>query len=134
MLVHFHHFMEELDIPILRKCYELYKSMHGVRNTVPKADRHTLWQRSEDLTLEILEGILSASQTGKSEKLPHLERASAKLNLLRLLLRLAKDTKIIDLKKYALLQQMIDETGRMLGGWIKSARMPNSMPPPQRNF
>lgn len=126
--------MEELDIPILRACYDLYKSLHGLRNLVPKADRHTLWQRIESLVLGIIEGMLLASQLPKDRKLPHLEHASAKLNLLRLLLRLAKDTKIIDLKKYAALQQSVDEVGRMLGGWIKSTRNPENAGPPPEGF
>jgi hypothetical protein len=31
-----------------------------------------------------------------------------------------KDTKTFDLKKYTTLQEMIDEIGRMTGGWIRS--------------
>ena len=33
--------------------------------------------------------------------------------------RIAKDTKVLDMAKYAKTQQQIDEIGRMLGGWIK---------------
>jgi len=114
--------MEELDIPIFKRAYELYKTMHGYRGAVPKADRHTLWQRIESLTLEALEGILLASQLSKTQKLQPLEQVSVKLNMLRVLLRLAKDIKAIDLKKYATLEMIVDEMGRMLGGWIKSVK------------
>lgn len=114
--------MEELDIPILRKCYELYKFFYSLRNLVSKADRYTLWQRVENLILDVLEEILLASQLSKLEKLPHLERVSAKLNMLRLFLRLAKDTKVLDLKKCLQLQEIVDEIGRMLGGWMKSIK------------
>ncbi len=114
--------MEELDIPIFKRAYELYKTMHGCRGAVPKADRHTLWQRIEGLALEALEGILLASQLSKTQKLQPLEQVSVKLNMLRVLLRLAKDIKAIDLKKYATLEMIVDEMGRMLGGWIKSVK------------
>ncbi|MBI1813224.1 diversity-generating retroelement protein Avd [Candidatus Peregrinibacteria bacterium] len=134
MLVHFHASMEELDIPIFKKAYELYKTFHGIRNLVPKADRHTLWQRSENVLLEIIEFILLASQLPKAEKLSALERASMKLNLLRMLLRLARDTKAIDLKKSVSIQQIVDEIGRMLGGWIKSVKSADTRAPPQRSF
>ena len=114
--------MEEFDIPIFKKTYELYKKFYTFRTTVPKQDRYTLWQRCENLMLDFLEGVLSASQMPKSEKLPILEKASLKLNFLRVFLRLMKEIKSIDNKKYSMLQEEIDEIGRMLGGWIKSVK------------
>ena len=106
-------FMEELDIPIFRKSYELYKSFHGLRSIVPKADRHTLWQRCENLLLDVISGLIMAGQLPKNEKLPHL----------------TEEKKVLDLKKSTHLQQIVDEIGRMLGGWIKSVK--DNTPPPR---
>ena len=114
--------MEEFDIPIFKKTYELYKTFYSYRNAVSKQDRYTLWQRCENLILDILESILWASQLPKTDKFPILEKASLKLNFLRVFLRLCKEIKVIDNKKYILLQEIIDEIGRMLGGWIRSTR------------
>lgn len=114
--------MEELDIPIFKKIYELYKNLYGFRNSVPKQDRYAVWQKCENILLETLENILLASQMPKNEKLPVLEKASLKLNLFRVFIRLAKEVKAIDRKKYILLQDNTDEVGRMLGGWIKSTK------------
>lgn len=114
--------MDDFDIPIFKKTYDLYKIFYSYRGTVPKQDRHTIWQRCENIILEILESILLASQTYKSDKLPILEKVSIKLNFLRVFLRLMKEVKTIDNKKYTALQELIDEIGRMLGGWIKSNR------------
>lgn len=72
--------------------------------------------------LEVLENIMAASQMAKREKLPVLERASMKLNFLRVFIRLMYETKGIDMKKYVALQESIDEIGRMLGGWIRSVK------------
>ncbi len=112
----------EFDVPILKNIYDLYKTFYGFRATVNKQNRYTIWQKSENLILEILELILLASQQSKTNKVPTLERASAKLNFLRVFVRLMKDLKIIDQKKYLLLQEDIDEIGRMLGGWLKSSK------------
>ena len=126
--------MDELTIPIFAKAYDLYKLLCGYRNGIPKQDRHTLWQRIEELSLTIIESLLLAGQRSKPTKVDPLERASVGLNLLRVLLRLARDTKAIDLKKYTQAQQSIDEIGRMLGGWIKSVSTQNSTPPPRGIF
>ena len=114
--------MEEFDIPIFKKIYELYRNFYGFRSSVPKQDRYTLWQKCENILLETLENILLASQMPKAEKLPILEKAGLKLNLFRIFVRLAKEVKAIDNKKYVSLQENTDEIGRMLGGWIKSVR------------
>lgn len=117
--------MDELNIPIFRKSYDLYKTFHSYRDDVNRLDRYTIWQRSEGLILDVLEGILSASQLSKSQKLPILEKVSLKLNFLRVFLRLNKEIGTIDNKKYVTLQEFVDDIGNQLGGWIKSVKTLN---------
>ena len=114
--------MDDFDVPVFRKAYELYKTLYGYRAEIPRQDRYAVWQRSEDASLDIIEGILLASQSRQADKAAILERTSVKLNLLRVFFRLAKDAKVIDIKKYMILEEKIDEIGRMLGGWMKSSR------------
>lgn len=114
--------MEQPDIPIFKKLYELYKLLYSYRANVPKADRYGLWQRAENNCLELLELVLAASGSAKAAKLPRLRAASVKLNSLRIFIRLAKETRAIDLRKYAALQALVDEIGRMLGGWLRSVK------------
>jgi hypothetical protein len=121
--------MKELDIPIFAKAYDLVKKLYELRSSVPRQDRYALWQRCENLLLEILEGILLAGSLRKGQKLEPLEKVSIKLNVLRIFLRLAKDVKVIDLKKYAQIEEIVDEVGRMLGGWIKSEKELAKAPP-----
>ena len=114
--------MDDFDIPIFKKTYDLYKSFYSYRNLIPKQDRYTIYQRCDVLLLDTLENILTASKQQKEAKLPSLETASTKLNLLPVFIRLMKETKAIDNKKYLALEVSIDEIGRMLGGWIRSVR------------
>ena len=118
--MHLH--MNDFDIPIFKKTYDLYRVFYSYRASVPKQDRYTIWQKCEELLFEVLEGILYASQTAKAEKLPFLERTSMKLNFLRVFVRLMKDIKAIDSKKYIATEANLDEIGRMLGGWIRSTK------------
>lgn len=112
--------MTEIDIPILKKSYDLYRTFHEYRTSVPKQDRYTLYERSEDAILDMLEGFLEAGYGKPARKQELLETASVKLNSLRFFVRLMKDTRSLDTKKHLNLQMHIDEIGRMLGGWIKS--------------
>lgn len=110
-------------MPIFKKSYELYKEFYILKNSAPKKDRYGIWQKCENCILKILELIISASHKQAREKTPTLESASLNLDVLRILIRLMKDIKSIDNKKYIAIEQSIDEIGRMLGGWIRSINM-----------
>lgn len=112
----------EIEIPILKKSYDLYKLFHEYRKIIPKQDRYTIWERSENIILDMLECFLDAGYTKSGNKQLLLEKGSTKLNLFRFLVRLMKDTKSLDTKRYLALQILIDEIGRMLGGWIRSQK------------
>lgn len=114
--------MEEFDIPIFKKNYDLYKMLCIMRSSVPKQDRYSVWLRVENTSLDLTELLFEATALYKTEKLPVLDKASIKLNLLRVLIRLSHETKAIDGKKYTSMQQQIDEVGRMLGGWMRSLK------------
>ncbi len=114
--------MNDNDIPILKKSYDLYKTLYTYRKTVSKQDKYTTWQQCENLALYIIEQLFLASQLPKNEKIPLLEQTSLKLSFLKVLIRLIKEVKVIDLKKYAAIQENLDEIGRMLGGWLKNTK------------
>jgi 23S rRNA-intervening sequence protein len=109
-----------LDIPIFHKIYDLYKLLHGYHNCIPKSQRYTLWQKCENITLGLLEVVIESSHQKGEVKLQTLYAISNQLDLLKVLIRLAKETHAIDAKKYMAIQEIIQEIGRMIGGWIKS--------------
>lgn len=112
--------MNNNDVPILRKIHELYKTFHEYRKLVPKQERFSVYERTENIIIDILELVLEASYVSKDRKTDLLERASIKLNITRFFIRLMKENRSLDMKKYTKLQEIIDDMGRMLGGWIRS--------------
>lgn len=111
--------MNNLDIPILKSSYKLYKTFYDYRKIVPKNARFSIYERSENLIVDIVELLLEAGYTRGSDKSIILEKASVKLNVLRFMIRLMKEADIFDTKKYVALQTIIDDIGRQLGGWIR---------------
>ncbi|OGH15099.1 MAG: hypothetical protein A2860_00205 [Candidatus Levybacteria bacterium RIFCSPHIGHO2_01_FULL_37_33] len=108
------------DIPIFAKLYEFYKNLSVYILSFPKIKRYTIGQKLDKTTLEIFKNIISAAYISGEQKLPAIEKAITNVNFLKILIRLAKDTKALDNKKYILLEQDLQEIGRMLGGWKKS--------------
>lgn len=96
--------------------------MYQYLKLFPKKDRYTLGQKIDTLTLEIFQLVIMAGNSQKDKKLPLLENSIVSLDLLKILIRLAKDVQALDTKKYIQLEQSLLEIGRMLGGWKRSLR------------
>jgi hypothetical protein len=109
----------QVEIPIIHRIFEFYKIFHSYSGVFPKRDKFNIGQKCENYIIEILELIIFASQSSSGAKLPILENASKKLNTLKILIRLLKEIKAIDIKKYVILENFCQEIGKMLGGWIK---------------
>lgn len=114
--------MQQLEIPIIHKTYELYRALHDLQKIISKMERYTLWARCEGTTLEVLEGFIRVGYLPLDQRTPRLLSLAAEIDMLRVFLRLAVDVKALPLKKSIPLQERIDEIGRMLGGWIKSTK------------
>jgi hypothetical protein len=52
--------MQQLDIPIITKTYELYRALHDLQKGIPKMERYSLWSRVEATALQMLEGFVHA--------------------------------------------------------------------------
>jgi hypothetical protein len=92
---------------------------HQYREDFPKTSRYTLGDRIDLLFIHILELLFTASYQSKEAKLPTLDMAVRKADVLKFLLRVAWEIRALDTKKYAALSEKLDEFGRMLGGWRK---------------
>jgi len=85
---------------------------------LPKAQRFTFAQRIENLALDILELLAAAQWAGKSKR-AKLRDADERLLRLRVLLRLCHSQRYLDPRAYEHLARALDETGRMLGAWLR---------------
>lgn len=87
--------------------------------TFPRSHRFTVGERLSSHGLDVLVNLTEAAYTNGKDEL--LTQANRKVNSTRLLLRLAKDLKLLSLDAYAFAAERLDEIGRMVGGWRKSA-------------
>ena len=80
-------------------------------------------RKIENLILDSLELIFSAATAETEEKRKLLKKASLNVDLLKILIRLCKEVKVLDDKKYLKLQEELQEIGKMTGGWLKSIKI-----------
>ena len=94
----------------------------------PRAQRFLLGDRIEGTALDVLERLIEATYT--RERRLYLQQANLGLTKLRHLLRLAHDLRYLDARRYEYAARAIDDTGRLVGGWMKGR---TDTPPPTDN-
>lgn len=113
--------MQEINgTPVFQKSYDLYRVLHETVKKYPKADRYSLGETTKLKTLELIEAITKAGYSKKEWKASFIDQAITSLEIVKIFIRLAYDTKTIDQKRYIDLQEKIQEIGRMLGGWKRA--------------
>ena len=106
---------------VLIRAKEVYRAWHKYLINLNRLDRCTIGAKIDEIFLLFLELIFKAGfANGKLEKYSILSQAISKCDLLSFLLQLAWEQKVIDHKNYGSLIFLLNEIGRMLGGWKKS--------------
>ena len=93
--------------------------LYSVTQHFPKKDRFALGQKSEQMTLDILELLFVTNAAKGQERLAKQKQIDLKLKILMTIIRLCFDVQAIDQRGYLTLEKSLHELGRMLGGWIK---------------
>lgn len=83
----------------------------------PKSVRFTISGRIADMTLDVMEGIIEAIYTKNRSDI--LERVNIYIEKLRILFRISHKRRYISENQYRYVSEMLNETGRMIGGWKK---------------
>jgi hypothetical protein len=104
-------------LPILQRIKNTYILWYQYYLIIPKTHRYSLGQRIDNLFVDTIEAITTASFFSKEEKPPYVRLAIKKVDTLKIFLMILWETKSLDDKKYITLSLKIDEIGKMLGGW-----------------
>lgn len=86
----------------------------------PKKSRFTITNRMENIALDIVELLIEAKY--QREKKFLLKKINLCLEKMRILLRVSHEMKLISTKSYNFATKRINETGMMLGGWLKQQK------------
>lgn len=85
----------------------------------PRAQRFTFAARVDGLSLDILEKLVRARWARRADKARLLADADADLAVLRVLVRLCFERRLLARGGFEHVVRDLDEAGRMLGGWRK---------------
>ena len=113
-------------LPLLRHWEHTINRLLDHTERFPKRVRYSFVARIDNAALDVLEELTTARYAKPSETLLPLKRADQALQRLKVLVRLAHARKHLGDTQYASLSELVEEAGRMLGGWIKALATPSS--------
>ena len=109
--------------PIFTKTYDLLLWLIPRTTTFPREQRFVLARHIQDVALRFQECLIEAGTLPKESrqaKLNWLNKADVELTKLRFHLRLCRDLQLLDAGQHQHVSRMLDEIGRLLGGWFKA--------------
>lgn len=104
--------------PIFTRTYDLLRWLIPQTVKFPRQQRFVLAEAVQRTAMRFQEEIIEAAHA--DHPLPVLRRADATLATLRTYLRLCRDLELLAFNQYEHVARMVDEIGRLLGGWMKS--------------
>jgi hypothetical protein len=108
------------ESPIFAKTYDLLRWLIPATTKFPREHRFVLAAAVQQTTLHFQEHIIEAARA--EDPCPGLCRADTELTKLRVYLRLCRDLKLLSPGQYEHVARMVNEVGRLLGGWLKGAQ------------
>ena len=105
---------------VIAKTYDMLLYLIPQLAKYPKSQKFLLADRIQTKLMDILEQLISAYYSRGAKKKDILYEVNVQLEQLRYLIRLSKDLKCIDLRRYEFIQSKINEIGQQIGAWIKS--------------
>lgn len=113
---------DTFEPPVAVAIYKMYTSFATLLYRFPKLYRYSLGITIENNMLSVLELIFETNGLPRPLREAPLIKANAKCEMLKLLIRMSFELKLLESTPYFQLSSDLREIGRMLGGWIKFVR------------
>jgi len=103
---------------VITRAYDLAREMRARVRKFPRDLRFVLGDRMLSTTYDVLDALIEARYC--PARGPLLQRANLSLERLRFQVRLSTDERLMSVDQYAYVAGIIDDVGRLVGGWTKA--------------
>ena len=109
------------QMPIFSRTFDLLTWLLPATNNFPRSQRHAFTHRMLNAAFDLRERLEEANFRTGSARRQKLVEADESLAHLRLYIRLAAQWQWLSAGQYEHVAKMVDEVGRLLGGWKKAS-------------
>jgi hypothetical protein len=107
---------ERRESPIFVRTYDWLRWLLPLTMEFPKSQRFVLAQRLQQKSLDFYDHLVAAGR--RVDVADNLQQADILLEQIRLNARLCRDMKLLGPRQYEHAARLLDEIGRLLGGWL----------------
>ena len=109
------------ELPVYKATYDLLLGIFAFTKEFGKEYKYTVGESLKKETIDLLTLIYRAnSRTDKAEV---LQTAREQIEVIRLLIRLMKDMKQINVEKFVKINETVENVSKQLNGWQKSQKI-----------
>jgi len=114
------------DASILNRIKEAYLAWIKIVPHIPKGARYTIGTRIENKFLDLLELSYTTYFTEREKKAEKITECILVLDTLKFLISVAWEGKLISNNQNQNISLVLDEVGKMFGGWKKNLQTPHN--------
>lgn len=107
------------ELPVYKLAYDMLLSIYDRTKLFTREHKYTLGEKLKNETLELLINIYKANKSKQVTRMQYIDTARQNIEVVRLLLRVAKDLKIIGIKGHVALNVQVEELSKQLSSWQK---------------
>ena len=107
------------ELPVYKSSYDLLMEIFELVKHFPREYKYSVGEKLKDEALEMIMNIYRANT--RQQKKDTLQNAREHLEVVRLLLRLTKDMKQININRFVDVNKKIENISKQLTGWQKAS-------------
>lgn len=104
------------DLKIFQKTYDFLVWIKSAVQRFAKVHKYSLGIQLENETIELVKQIIKTNFK-RGDKSELIDECFVHYEMIKVLIRLSKDYKLLTMKQYEFASKELDEIGRLLGGW-----------------
>jgi hypothetical protein len=108
------------ELPVYKATYDLLLAIFQFTKDFSKEYKYTVGESLKKETIELLTLIYRVNT--RYQKSDVLQMAREQIEVIRLLIRVMKDMKQINLQKFVKINQAVENVSKQLSGWQKSQK------------
>jgi hypothetical protein len=108
-------------LPVYKACYDLLLALFDMTKNLPREYKYTVGEKLKNEALELIVNIYRINSSKQKE--PLIIKARETVEAIRIYLRILKDIKQIDLKKFIFVNEKIELASKQLTGWQHSVQV-----------
>ena len=107
------------ELPVYKLGYDLMLDIYTRTSLFAREYKYTLGEKLKNEITAMLIHVYKANKTKKEARLFYIDEARQNIEVVRLLMRLCKDLKILSIKAHVSINVKVEELSKQLASWHK---------------